>query len=116
MDYKHVAKLISEVAEFAGVAIIALGIIVATVTFIIRVIKVKSAREQYKPFRQDIGRSVVLGLELMVAGDIIRFVAMPSQSFERVATLVTIILIRAVLAVQLEMEIQGKWPWREKPS
>jgi uncharacterized membrane protein len=61
-------------------------------------------------FCQSLGRSILLGLELLVAGDIIRTVA-ASPTFESVGVLVVMVLIRAFLSFTLELELSGRWPW-----
>jgi uncharacterized membrane protein len=62
-------------------------------------------------FRKSLGRSILIGLELLVAGDIIRTVAV-APSLENLLVLGGIVLIRTFLSVSLEVEIEGKWPWR----
>jgi uncharacterized membrane protein len=65
----------------------------------------------YHRLRQDIGRGIPLGLELLVAADIIRTVAI-SPTIESVAVLPGIVLVRTVLSFVLEVEVTGRWPWR----
>jgi uncharacterized membrane protein len=67
-------------------------------------------QDSYRMFRQSLGRSILLGLELLVAGDIIRTVA-ASPTFESVGVLVVIVLIRTFLSFTLELELSGRWPW-----
>jgi uncharacterized membrane protein len=66
----------------------------------------------YRRFRQQLGRTVLLGLELLVAGDIVRTVA-ASPSLTSVAILAVIVLIRTFLSFSLEVEITGRWPWQK---
>ena len=67
-------------------------------------------------FRQGLGRAILLGLEFLVAGDIIRTVGV-SPTFTSVGVLAIIVLIRTFLSFELELEIDGRWPWQrqEKP-
>jgi len=65
----------------------------------------------YESFRSDLGRSIVLGLEFLIAGDIIRTVTV-SPTFESVAVLASIVLIRTFLTMMLTLEIEGRWPWQ----
>ncbi len=67
--------------------------------------------EAYREFRSDVGRSIVLGLEFLIAGDIIRTVTV-TQTLESVGVLVVIVLIRSFLTITLELEIEGRWPWQ----
>ncbi len=65
------------------------------------------------PFRRSLGRAILLGLELLVAADIIKTVAI-SPTLESVAVLGGIVLIRTFLSFSLELEITGRWPWQQK--
>ncbi|MDF2696203.1 MAG: hypothetical protein K0S65_4586, partial [Labilithrix sp.] len=66
----------------------------------------------YVPYRRALGRSILLGLELLVAADIIRTVAI-TPTLESVAVLAAIVLIRTFLSFSLELEISGRWPWQK---
>lgn len=68
----------------------------------------------YRLYRQLLGRSILLGLELLVAADIIRTVAV-TPTFESVGVLAIIVLIRTFLSFSLELEITGRWPWQKEP-
>jgi len=65
--------------------------------------------EAYQAFRSDVGRAIILGLEFLIAGDIIRTVTV-TQTLESMGVLVVIVLIRSFLTVTLELEIEGRWP------
>lgn len=65
----------------------------------------------YRRFRQEVGRAILLGLELLVAADIIRTVAI-SPTLESVAVLSGIVLVRTFLSFSLEVELTGMWPWQ----
>jgi uncharacterized membrane protein len=69
----------------------------------------------YRSYRQLLGRSILLGLELLVAADIIRTVAV-TPTFESVGVLAIIVLIRTFLSFSLELEITGRWPWQKQPA
>jgi uncharacterized membrane protein len=69
----------------------------------------------YRSYRQLLGRSILLGLELLVAADIIRSVAI-TPTFESVGVLAVIVLIRTFLSFSLELEISGRWPWQSQPA
>jgi uncharacterized membrane protein len=68
----------------------------------------------YSSFRRFLGRSILLGLELLVAADIIRTVAI-APTLSSVIVLGGIVVIRTFLSFSLEVEITGRWPWQEKP-
>ena len=69
----------------------------------------------YRRFRQEVGRAILLGLELLVAADIIRTVAI-SPTLESVAVLSVIVLVRTLLSFSLEVEVTGMWPWQRGPG
>jgi len=69
----------------------------------------------YRTVRRSIGRSILLGLELLVAGDIIRTVAV-DPTFTSVGVLAVIVAIRTFLSFTLELEITGRWPWQGAPD
>ncbi|MER7008767.1 DUF1622 domain-containing protein [Dactylosporangium sp. NPDC000555] len=69
----------------------------------------------YRRLRQQLGQTILLGLELLVAGDIIRTVAV-SPTLTGVAILASIVLIRTFLSFSLEVEISGRWPWQKRDT
>ncbi|MCX6020262.1 MAG: DUF1622 domain-containing protein [Chloroflexi bacterium] len=68
----------------------------------------------YRSLRRNLGRAILLGLEFLVAGDIIRTIAV-SPTFASVGVLGMIVLIRTFLSFSLELEIEGRWPWQPRP-
>jgi len=113
MSYHDVIDVIGATLDVAGVIAIVVGAILATV-FAIRGLLRRSG-PVYAPFRRFLGRSILLGLELLVAADIIKTVAI-SPTLESVAVLGGIVLIRTFLSFSLELEITGRWPWQQKPE
>ena len=69
----------------------------------------------YRAFRQRLGRSIILGLEFLIAGDIIRTVVV-ADTLANIAALGLIILIRTFLSVTLHLEVEGRWPWQAEPE
>jgi uncharacterized membrane protein len=69
----------------------------------------------YRRFRQQLGRAILLGLELLVAGDIVRTVA-ASPTLTSVAILAAIVLIRTFLSFSLEVETTARWPWPRRKT
>jgi uncharacterized membrane protein len=69
----------------------------------------------YRRLRQQLGRTILLGLELLVAADIIRTVAI-TPTVQSVVVLAGIVLIRTFLSFSLELEITGRWPWSPTPD
>jgi uncharacterized membrane protein len=73
---------------------------------------VAHAPDPYRQLRENLGRVILLGLEVLIIADIIRTIVV-SQSLESVGTLGLIVLIRIVLSFSLEVEIDGAWPWKQ---
>ena len=103
--------LIATAVEVVGVVVIVLGALVASARFLRRGFGLHSWKEPYECFRADLGRGILLGLEFLVAGDIIGTVAV-APTFESLGVLAAIVLIRTFLSFSLEVEIEGRWPWR----
>ncbi|BFT29044.1 DUF1622 domain-containing protein [Alteromonas sp. D210916BOD_24] len=98
--------------ETFGVLIVIIGSFISTVIFI-RSYKALANGMAYWQFRQHLGRSIILGLEFLIAGDIIRTVVV-ADSLGNVGTLALIILIRSFLSVTLHLEVEGRWPWQKE--
>jgi len=96
--------------EAAGVIAIVLGVVVTSAAFL-RDMAAGRAGEGYDHYRRRLGRAILIGLELLVAADIIRTVAAPLE-LRNVAALGLVVLIRTVLSLSIEVEITGRWPWR----
>jgi uncharacterized membrane protein len=95
--------------EAVGVCVIVLGTALSTGRLFAR--GLISVRSPYRELRQELGAAIVLGLEFLVAGDIIRTVAI-DPSLQGVAALGLIVLIRTFLSMTLQLEIDGYWPWQ----
>jgi uncharacterized membrane protein len=111
VNFEEVVSVTGKVVDGAGVTVMVVGIVTAAVRFAQRLGRRDSSTEPYPALRRELGRSVLLGLELLVAGDIIRSVAI-SPSFESVGVLAVIVVVRSFLSTTLEMEISGRWPWQ----
>lgn len=109
---------VARVFEFAGIGAIVAGTVVALVQFGLAATGVRQptgmrGRHELIPaFRRTLGRSILTGLELLVAADIIRTVSI-EPTMESVLVLGFIVLIRTFLSMSLEVEINGRWPWQE---
>jgi uncharacterized membrane protein len=107
--------LIATAIEVAGVGIIVISAIVATGLFLRQGVGTRAWSAAYEGFRANLGRGILLGLELLVAADIIGTVAV-TPSFENLGVLAVIVLIRTFLSFSLEVEIEGRWPWQRGGS
>jgi uncharacterized membrane protein len=97
--------------DAAGVLVVVGGAMVATIRLLVQ--RLKGIGEYYRGFRQDLGRAIVLGLEFLIAGDIIRTVVV-APTLQNVLVLGLIVLIRTFLSLSLQLEIEGKLPWQRK--
>jgi uncharacterized membrane protein len=111
MGFIEVVETVGKVLDGVGVAIIAVGAVLAVGIALGRMLR-KSA-DTYRILREQLGRSILLGLEFLVAADIIRTVAITPNA-QSVAVLAGIVLIRTFLSFSLELEITGRWPWQKK--
>jgi uncharacterized membrane protein len=109
----EIIEKIGTTIDAIGVAVIAGGAILAVFLTIGR------ARQEdggaYEFFRRRLGRAILLGLEFLVAADIIRTVAV-TPSGESVAVLGGIVLIRTFLSFSLQLEVTGAWPWQQRSA
>ncbi|WP_082716842.1 DUF1622 domain-containing protein [Microterricola viridarii] len=113
MDFYGFIEAVGIAIDFVGVAVIVIGAIIATVIALRTLLRREGA--VYLPFRRSLGRSILLGLELLVAADIIKTVAL-TPTLESVAVLGGIVLIRTFLSFSLELEVSGRWPWQSKAA
>jgi uncharacterized membrane protein len=111
MVFNDVIDKIGMTIDAAGVAVIVTGAAIALVASAIRLSRRES--DVYRRFRQQLGQAILLGLELLVAGDIVRTVA-ASPTLTSVAILAAIVLIRTFLSFSLEVETTGRWPWQRR--
>jgi uncharacterized membrane protein len=111
MTFVEVIDFVARCLEGAGVAVIVIGALLATVLAVRSLVR---REPTYDRFREQLGRSILIGLEFLVAGDICRTVAV-TPTLENVAILGLIVLVRTFLSFALELEISGRWPWQGAP-
>jgi len=97
--------------EITGVAIIVIGAAAATVVFLYGGLATVGWPAAFQRYRANLGRGILLGLELLVAADIIGTVAV-TPSLQNLTVLALIVVIRTFLSFSLEVEIEGRWPWQ----
>ena len=106
-DFKSAVDLVSKVIDGAGVIVVVIGLVLATAAF---------ARDpSYRVYRQQVGRAILLGLEFLVAADIIRTIAV-DPTFTSVGVLAIVVLVRTFLSFSLDIEMDGVVPWRRRAS
>lgn len=108
---KDFANLAVDGLEITGVVVLMGGAIYVTVLFLLSLVRKERARDAYTEYRHGLGRAILLGLEFLVAADIVRTVAV-ELTLESVATLGLVVLVRTFLSLALEVEMTGSWPWR----
>jgi len=108
-----VIEKIGTTIDAAGVVVIVTGAAIAFVLSALRLSRHES--DVYRRLRQQLGQTILLGLELLVAGDIVRTVA-ASPTLTSVAIMAAIVLIRTFLSFSLEVEINGRWPWQKRDT
>ena len=112
MRYEEWMELVVKAFEIAGVAILAVGSIAALVSAVIT-LRRGDPKAAYAGARRDIGRSVLLGLEVLIIADIVLTVTI-DPTVESAATLALIVLVRTFLSFSLEIELEGEVPWRRR--
>lgn len=106
---EYTAKFI----EVAGVLVIVVGTLVSLFKYLTS--RQKSSKRSYKLLRQELGKGILLGLEILVAADIIATVV-TEPTLDKVLILGVIVIIRTFLSLSIELEIEGRFPWQRKSS
>lgn len=110
--YTSIIGLLGYAVETVGVIIILLGVVRST-RLVLRFRQEPHKEDLYTRFRQDFARAMLVGLEFLVAGDIIRTVVV-SHSLSDISSLGLLVLIRTVLVFTIHLELHGCWPWQER--
>lgn len=113
MTFVEVIETVGKAIDASGVAVIVGGALLAVALTVTR--RRQPQGTSYELFRRQLGRSILLGLEFLVAADIIRTVAV-TPTGESVLVLAGIVLIRTFLSFSLQLEMTGAWPWQKRPS
>jgi uncharacterized membrane protein len=106
----EVIEAIGTTIDAIGVAVIAGGAVLAV---FMTLGKGRQEEGAYDFFRRRLGRAILLGLEFLVAADIIRTVAV-TPTWQSVVVLAGIVLIRTFLSFSLQLEMTGAWPWQQR--
>jgi uncharacterized membrane protein len=115
MTYEDTIEDVVGLVEGVGAGIMILGGLGALALFAWRVARARTAQGAYETLRRDLGRCILLGLEVLIVADIVRTIIV-DPTFESVAVLGAIVVIRIVLSFSLEVEIDGAWPWRRREA
>jgi uncharacterized membrane protein len=110
VELRSIVGFISFLVEVMGVMVLIFGLAVALVKYFSRIRY--SSGIAYEGLRQNFGRAIIIGLEFLIAGDIIRTVALP-HDVTNLMMLAGVILIRTFLSFTLHLELEGRWPWQD---
>ncbi len=110
MQFTDIISIAGYAIEAVGVLVIVIGSAISSLVFL-RTVRARAEGVAYRCYRRQLGRSIILGLEFLIAGDIIRTVVV-ADTLENVAILGLIIIVRAFLSLTLHLEVEGRWPWQ----
>jgi len=113
MDFEALFAGVARVIEGSGVVIMAIGLAAVLIRYGYDV--VRKGAGSYRQLRVSLGRVILLGLEILIVGDIVRTIIVET-SVESVLVLGLIVVIRTVLSFALEVEISGSWPWQSRQT
>ena len=106
---RDLALWTSETLDIISFAVILIGVAVSTAVFVVRVWQT-GFLANYRDYRANLGRGILVGLELLIAADILKSVVV-DPTLQGIAVLGGIVLIRTFLSISLDVEINGHWPW-----
>jgi uncharacterized membrane protein len=112
-DFKSAVDAISKVIDGAGVVVVVIGLLAATGGFLAAQKSTEARVGAYRAYRQQVGKAILLGLEFLVAADIIRTVAV-APTFTGVGVLAIVVAVRTFLSFTLDVELEGRWPWQSR--
>ena len=111
MEFKDLISIAGYAIETIGVLVIIVGIAISSLRFLAR-FRAEPEGVAYAMYRRQLGRSIILGLEFLIAGDIVRTVIV-ADTLTNVTILGLIVLIRTFLSFTLHLEVEGRWPWQK---
>ena len=110
-EWKTIVEWMTISIELLAIAIVFTAIIIASLQYLSTRFLSHAPAEAYRAYRVTLGKALLVGLEILVAADVIRTVAL-EPSFENVAILGMLVVIRTFLGWSLVVEIEGRWPWQ----
>ena len=109
----HWIEVASLAIEILAVAIIVLSITVSTGRALVQLVTRTPVDDFFLEYKHSLGRALLLGLEILVAADVVRTVALEA-TLQSVVVLGLLVLIRTFLSWSLVVEIEGRWPWQQR--
>lgn len=110
-DFRQIMSFTGLALDIVGVLIVTIGSLLSVARFLFR--RQAEFNRAYRLLREDVGRAILLGLEFLIAGDIIRSVVV-DPTLSNVLILGLIVLIRTFLSMTLQLEVEGCWPWQRR--
>ena len=110
MSYEEVMSHVVQGFETIGVIVLATGSITGLVRYVFAIARGERGTA-FERVRKDVGRAILLGLEIMIIADIVRTITI-ATTIESTITLGIIVLVRTFLSFSLEIELEGTVPWR----
>jgi uncharacterized membrane protein len=114
VDYSDVMEAVAKAVEVVGVLILVVGSLASFVPYL-RAVAAGTGRSAYRPLRNDLGRAILMGLEILIVADIIQTITV-DLTLLNATTLGVIVLVRTFLSFSLEIELEGVPPWRRGPT
>ncbi len=110
MSYQDFMEGTVKVFELVGVTVLVVGGLLAFATYFLRLLTGASRRQAFNEVRSSLGRAILLGLEVLVVADIIRTIVV-TPTLSSAATLGVIVLVRILLSISIDIEVDGVVPW-----
>ena len=110
----QLAEDISKWIEIIAVVVISVAVVSAFAVGV-RALRSRGVAESVEQVKQVVGRGLLLGLDLLIAADVIRTVTL-EPTLENVAALGLLVIVRTFLAWSLMVELHGHWPWQQRPD
>src|SRR5690606_23979601 len=101
--------VVGQLLEAAAVLVIVIGFLFATVRYLDQLRA--GEMDAFRNYRRGLGRTLLLGIEVLIAGDLVRTVAV-HPSLEHVLALAVIVLLRTFLSISIRVGLEGRWPWQ----
>lgn len=113
LETRGIIEAVSMAIELLAVVLIVAVIVLGCVRYALDFVRKRDKDAAYNAFKVSLGKGLLLGLEVLVAGDVIRTVAL-EPTLDNVLALGVLVAIRTFLSWSLVVEIEGRWPWRKK--
>ena len=110
MSYEETVHDVVKVVEAVGAGIMVFGGLVVFAIYVPRMLSPATRPGSYEALRRQLGRCILLGLEVLIVADIVLTIVV-EQTIESVVVLGVIVIVRILLSFSLEVEMDGIWPW-----